>query len=476
MAVPLIVYPLVIRSQGVGSFGVWSLVLAITSVTRVTEFGLGGAITKFVASRDVKCQAREVGEVVASGLYPVAFLSPLVICLLYPLLRMILGRVVASADLELALELLPFALISLWLSLVASALQAALDGLNRIDMRAMVNVAGLIVFLLVALLSLGRFGLIGLALAQIAQAGFALGASAWALKREQPSIKWGVTSFRYRQLRSMSTYGASFQGAALLAMLVEPATKVLLSGLAGVAIVGYFELANRAALQARSLIVTANRVVVPLAAAANEDGERHLREVYLKSSSMVHTTSLVLGTGLILLIPALSFLYFSELNWQFCAIALLLSFTWAANAALSPPFFINLGSGNVHSNLKAQVIVALLNGTISVCLGLFISGTAVILGFSGSILAGSLFLITEFHRRHDMPLSTLFSADLRLCIKHSLVALAVGSAALGFFVLLPLSPVWSLLPLVLGLLPMVLGGRAALLRPMLLSKARGVEA
>ena len=46
----LILYRYLIVHLGVEQLGIWSVVLATVSATRVSELGLGGSITKFVAT------------------------------------------------------------------------------------------------------------------------------------------------------------------------------------------------------------------------------------------------------------------------------------------------------------------------------------------------------------------------------------------------------------------------------------------
>ena len=84
--------------------------------------------------------------------------------------------------LEPALELLPWALGSLWLTMIAGVYQAGLDGYQRMDLRTTLVMMSTILYLLLALAFVPAHGLMGLAWAQLVQSAVLLVATAGLLK------------------------------------------------------------------------------------------------------------------------------------------------------------------------------------------------------------------------------------------------------------------------------------------------------
>ena len=120
-------YRFLIRSIGVERLGIWSLVLATTSVITLANQGFSTSIVKFVAKYAARENAEEVAVLVQTAVISVALGIGVVSAGLYPVARGILhlcclpiggGGVCDTATGDL----------SLWINILEGVLQAGLAG------------------------------------------------------------------------------------------------------------------------------------------------------------------------------------------------------------------------------------------------------------------------------------------------------------------------------------------------------------
>ncbi|MBT9559446.1 MAG: oligosaccharide flippase family protein, partial [Myxococcales bacterium] len=240
-----VLYKFLLGTIGIALLGVWSIVLATTSIGRLSQLGFGPSIVRFVAKNVARADYDGVVTVIHSGLIFIASVTGIAILLFFPFARWALGFVVDPDVLEPALELLPWALGSLWLTMIAGVYQAGLDGYQRMDLRTTLVMASTIAYLLLCLVLVPAHGLMGLAWAQLLQSVLLLFATAGLLKLLQPTLPLLPTRFRKDTFRELMTYGLNVQAMTALNMLLDPLTKGLLAKFGGVSLVGWYEMANR---------------------------------------------------------------------------------------------------------------------------------------------------------------------------------------------------------------------------------------
>ena len=60
-------YRFLLKTIGVEQLGIWSLVLATTSITQVVNFGLSGSVVKFVAKYAARGEDRNISAVIQTA-------------------------------------------------------------------------------------------------------------------------------------------------------------------------------------------------------------------------------------------------------------------------------------------------------------------------------------------------------------------------------------------------------------------------
>lgn len=440
----LITYWLMLRTLSVAEIGLWSLVVGSTAVARLTEMGLGGGVMRFVAGDLAAGRARQAAQTIGMAGLAVTLLVGGTALAVQPLLHGYLLRI-TPGDLHVAVGvLLPAALLGIVLSATGNVILAAIDGCQRMDLRACLGVASSLVQLGMTWYVLPRWGLLGLGLVQVVQAGVLLTGGlvvmVWLLRRPLRDF----LSFERSRFREMVFYGGGLQISAIAQMLFEPMLKVLLTAYSGLTLTGYFDMANRIVMQFRSLIVAGYNGLVPHVAALSGSGKlgiEQLRAIYRDSSAILLYVVLPYFACLAAVLPLALTLWKGEFDRVFLAVALLQCGAWLLNVFNLPSYLLNVATGELRWNIIAHLATCLLGLAMGWLLGGQFGGEAVLFAGAAALVVGSLLVPRAFHRRHG-----LFWRDLvpvrRAPVLILVLASFAGSAALALW---PEAPGWGVL-------------------------------
>ena len=221
-----ILYRYLLDKLGAAQLGIWSLVFATVSVSRISELGLSGSALKFVAQYRAQNNVKKASGVIQTALISIAVFMSLILLIAYPITKWILKQIIPPNELTIALNLLPYALFSLWLTSIAGVIQSSLEGCQRFDLRAYVQMGTHILYLVLAIKLVPRYGLYGVAYAQLFQVLLLLIIN-WLLLRHLivrlPIIPlcWSLNLFR-----ETFSYGFHFQVISIAQIVYDPVTKI----------------------------------------------------------------------------------------------------------------------------------------------------------------------------------------------------------------------------------------------------------
>lgn len=399
-----ILYWFLLNTIGVEKMGVWSLVLATTAITRIGGLGLPGSVVKFVAKYIAHAEYEIVSRVIQTAVISVGLFIGLVLLAAYPLADWLLGFIVPESKIMDAISILPYALISLWIVTISSVFQAGLDGYQRIDLRNLILMGGAVLYLILCFALVPKYGLLGLAYAQVIQGASILIAGWYSLRFHLQILPVIPYKWNHRLFREMFSYGINMQIASVSNLLYDPITKALLSKFGGLAMVGYYEMASRMIYQIRSLIVSANQVLVPVIADLHERGRGAILGVYRDSYHLLFFFALILFSLIVAFTPIISELWIGHYENTFVLFSLLLAVGWFLNILNAPAYIANLGIGELRYNTLAHIIIGLLNVALGFILGSLYGGMGVIVGLVFSLAIGSSIICISFHFRHGIPL------------------------------------------------------------------------
>lgn len=419
-------YRYVIDTSGVASLGVWSLVLATTSLTRLGELGIGGSVVKYVAQYLGRNEERTASEVIQTAMLALALLFLLILPPAYVLFLYLLGFFINHDDLLLSRQLLPYALASLYLNVLISVVHSGLDGCQRIDIRKTVFMLGNFLYLGLSFVFIGRYGILGLAYSQVVQGVFVLAVSWLLLYRILSSLPLFPACFSRKLFNEIFRYGLNFQMLSIISLLIDPIIKALLSRYGGTSVLGYFEMANKMITKFRSLLVNANQVLVPVYAAAQEMRGKTGQDIYTKNMRLLMYISIPFYLFLMSMAPAISKIWIGSHVAPFFWSFVLLCFSSFAATINNPAYFATIGSGNLRLLIQGHLLGALVIVIMGIGLGTWLGYIGILIASCAGCYIGSLFIIKTFLAETDIKdAPVLVSADSRFGLLY-LAAIACG--------------------------------------------------
>jgi O-antigen/teichoic acid export membrane protein len=406
-------YRFILNTIGVEKFGIWSLVLATTSLIQVANLGLSGSVVKFVAKYIARKEDKNVSEVIQTATVSLGVIIGFVLLAGYPLIKWVLALVLSAGSISLALKILPYSLFSLWLTAITSVFQSGLDGFQRIYMRNLLTIVGSIFYALLCFIFAPKYGLIGLAYAQIINNTAILIVSWILIKRVLPVLPLFPYQWNKDIFKEIINYGVNFQIISVTTKFYDPTTKALLSKFGGLSMVGYYEMANRMVQQFRALIVSANQVLVPAIADLQEKSPERIRSVYLTNYNLLFYLALPLYTLIIISTPLISEIWIGHYERIFIIFGILLAIGNFLNTLAGPSYFANLGTGTLRWNVIGHITIGILNAGLGIILGLLFNGFGVVTAWVIALSLGSAVIYVAYHFTNRIPLIELLPRDSR---------------------------------------------------------------
>lgn len=403
--ISFLTYKIIISYLGISILGVWSVVLSIVSVSKLADFGIGDAVTRLVAIEHSKNNVTEISKI-----FSTAFISVFVIFFLFAIpiyftVLFFLARIFNANDFKIAQDFLPFTILSFGLTLLSSILQSSLDGCNKMLLRGIATVTSQLFYLGFIYFLIPVYGLIALAWAQLFQSILLLilcwSALASSVKNfPMLSLKWSKEVFK-----KTFAYGLNIQIATLVMLFFDPFTKSMLAFYGGASISGYFEIANQIVLKLRSLIVSANKSIIPFIAELSEHNYSAIKKFYLNNVKVL--LHFLIPSFLILFVFAdiINALFFHQKEYVFIQMLKILIVAWGLNTVNVPAYFINLGTGQLKNNTIAHLIIGVINLLFVSIFYNFFGIFGPFIAYCFALVVGSLYLVFFFQKKNGLGMS-----------------------------------------------------------------------
>ncbi|RME28516.1 MAG: hypothetical protein D6800_03785 [Candidatus Zixiibacteriota bacterium] len=402
-ALLLFLYRYINLELGTAALGIWSVVLAMSSASRLADFGISASVTRFVARYLALDEGKDAAKVVETALLTLLVFLVVALPLLYVPLKWILDHVFSGSNLKQAQALLPFALVSLGLAILSAVVQSGLNGIQRMDLRAGLVLAAQLIFVILAFRLIPSLGLIGLAWAQIVQGAVSLFGGWLLLGRHMIALPRLPIVWSRKHFREMLGYGVNVQAATLLVLALDPLTKALMARFGGAETAGFFEMANQIAIKVRTLIMAANQAIVPKVAQMKEKSPHLLTELSNNNYKIIFYLSPIILSLLYLSSGVLSIVLIGHIAHEFILILFILLAAWFINVFTGPAYFINLGIGRPGRNTISHAVMACVNLLLGWSFGAMFGGTGVAFAYAVALVAGSAILIIDHLRRSGTP-------------------------------------------------------------------------
>ncbi len=418
-------YRYLLNTLGAESVGIWAVVLATTSASRISELGLSGGAIKFVAAAHARGDFRKGSDVVQTASLTIGVVLAIVLIAGYPFFKWLLARIVPAVSLPDALAVLPYSLVSVWLSGTGGIIHASLDGCQRADLRASVAMVSVVVYLLFVWTLIPTYGLIGLGLAQVCQTFFIMTIS-WMLLRCQISTLPRIPfRWRFSIFKEMFRYGVNFQTISIFAIFYEPLIKAFLTKFGSLSVTAYFEMANRMVTQFRALVVSANQVLVPKIAAVHETSPEQIPQLYGYSYRVVFFLVVPLFALLVAAVPLIGFVWIGHEQSDFVFFGVVVTLGYLINILSGPAYYMNLGTGALRWNVLSHAALGLLTAILGYVFGVFWGGRGVVIGSIIALILSSMITIWGTYKDQKIPFRDLIPDDSRWLLVSACAAIII---------------------------------------------------
>lgn len=424
----LILYRFLLKTIGIEQLGIWSVVLAATSVANIANLGLSGGIVKFVAKYLAKGEEETVVNLMQTAVISMGVFIGLILIIIYPFANLLLSLVIPVANLRQAVSVFPYALFSFWIMIISSVFQAGLDGYQRIDVRSRIFIISALFNLILCFMLVPTYGLMGLAYANITQAIVVLIGSLIMLKQNLPLLPIVPYKWDRKLFKEIVGYGLNFQAISISQMFCDPTTKALLAKFGGLTMVGFYEMASRMVLQFRALLVSANQVLVPSIATLQEVNPNFVQNIYRDNYRLMLYIASPFYAVIIVMTPLISEIWIGHYEPHFVLFTILLAVNLFINTLSVPAYCSYLGIGKLKWNALGHVTTAFMNAISGFIFGYFYGGIGVVVAWIFSSLIGTIMIAVSYHYIYKISLKELFPKES--------VGVAIACLIATFFALL----------------------------------------
>lgn len=424
------------RQVGAAGIGVWSLVMAIANLVRIADLGLAAGIARFVARAGAGGETADPGRVVTAAVLVTAGLHGVLATIAYWPAAWALRMLVTPDRLPVAMEILPWALLSVSVTSIAAVVISVAIGLHRSDVKSVFAVVGGVVLVGGTALLLPVMGLHGAVIAQIGQ-GLVMSAGLWTMiRREPPLVASGRGRPAFREVfRLVRANGVPVQGTFLATLTVEPTTKAFLAAVGPIEAVGYFEMANRVVQQARAVAAAPNLSLVSTFADFDHRDRVGLTILFRRAVDLTLLIGpLVLGAA-VAGAPFLAQVWTGYAAPLFVAFLVVLSAGAVVGLMSIPAYSFAYGLGEHRWAFAGQVTATLLNVVLGGGLGLAFGSVGTVVGLAVATAVGAAVLVAPVRRRTAVRMRDVLAGPGGAVLAASIAGAAAG--LLGYWTAQP---------------------------------------
>ncbi len=281
--------PFLVRALGPSAYGLWVLVGSAVAYGGLLDFGIGAAVTKFVAEDSAQGDFDHARPLVTTALWLYIGLGLLAIALsalLAPFFPELFN--VPPEQRVLASWLVLASGTALGIALPTATASAVLQGLQRFDLANLIGILGMTVFTVttVAVVLLGG-GVLGLVLINIPVTIAMQIPAIWLVNRAAPALRFGRGRPDAKLVRRVFGFSSALVIVNLAGQIQTQTDELVIGAALPVASVTPYALARRLSALPQTLANQFVKVLMPLAARLNASPDRsQLSQVYLISTRL----------------------------------------------------------------------------------------------------------------------------------------------------------------------------------------------
>jgi O-antigen/teichoic acid export membrane protein len=391
----LFLTPFILNRIGATSYALWVLVGSVMAYGSLLDFGIAGAVTKYVAEYRAREDNHRARQLIATALvlYTIFGLAILTAsAIIAPVFPALFN--VSPSERDTAVQLVYLSGLAVGITIPATTSTAVLRGLQRFDLINLVSISGTLLSTLaivVALLMGG--GVISLVAIGIAVTVLMQIPTIWAIYRVAPELRFGFSAANREMVRTVVSFSSSLFLLNVGGRLETKTDEIVIGGFLPLAAVTPYNLARKISTLPQLLAEQFLMLIFPLASELHaENDESQLRSLYVISTRITLAVVLPLGCCLIVLAGPILSVWVGEEYAPYAYLVLLLTVASMIDTSQWPAGFVVQGMARHHFNAVVAFITGVSNlglslllvrplGLTGVALGTLIPTTVFCLGF-----------------------------------------------------------------------------------------------
>jgi O-antigen/teichoic acid export membrane protein len=387
--------PFVLRQLDPTLFGLWVLVGSVVAYGSLLDFGIAGAVTKYVAEYQAKGRLEDARSLVATAL-ALYFALGLIVTLASIAIAPVFPRLfnVSGEHSDTAVRLVILSGLGMGLAILSASTTAVLRGLQRFDL---MNLLGVLTTLLsagatVTVLLLGG-GVIGLVAVTISANLLMQIPAVWFIYRLAPELRFGLARPNRQMFRTVTSFSSSLFLSHLGGQLETKTDEIVIGAFLPVSAVTPYNLARKLSTLPQLMSEQFLSLVLPLASELHAENDRvRLRSLYIVSTRLTLATFLTTGISLVVLAGPILTIWIGAEFANYAHLVFILTLASLIDIPTWPAGFVLQGIGRHRftavmalcsgiANLALSLILVRQLGLLGVALGTLIPTTVICLGF-----------------------------------------------------------------------------------------------
>jgi O-antigen/teichoic acid export membrane protein len=417
-------YKFLLNSIGIELLGVWSVVLSTSSIASLANAGVITSVVRFAAIYVGDADKTKLHRLTFTATVIMVVLFVFICAVLYPFAGYILHKIIDAKYIGNAMAILPFSILCFIVNAVGGVYASILDGTQKNYIRNIIFSTSSVLLLVLSILLVNKFGFKGLAYAQLVQSIYSLSICLLvvAQRLQYNPFKWNWDKTIFKDIYA---YSIKFQFISFASMLNEPLTKGLLAKYGGLAITGYYEMANRLLMQLKGVVANAYQSLIPVIISLAKDKQASVSAFYSKTFYLVCFISLS-GVGMLALAAGIiSNVWIGHYETIFVTVLQLLGISFFINLLNIPAYFTFMSVGNLNTLIVSHIIMAVVNALLGIILGYYFSGIGIIIAIIIATAAGSLYTILVYQQQNKIGFTSLIDSNLKIAFSVLSVLLVV---------------------------------------------------
>lgn len=364
--------------------GLWALLQGIMLISRLSDVGSSGNITRLVAIAHVSGAGVRLTNFIAVGfIVSVAPILILGLAVMIPTYYYVEATNHIDVSNTQLIELIGCSVSFGVFSAVGAILSGCLDGMGLMALRGYLSCVANILFVACGYVFIKRFGAFGLGLAYVCLALTMIALLSFGLLLAHTNKNFDSKTISLSELLHQSVgFNASFFMIGVCRLLLDPACKILIGAYSGLEAVAIFDLANKITTQARILYSSPLQSLLPVVSRETSEVNALLQTRLLRWNETVVRWPLYTMSAVVLISGWLSLFSFKKVDTSFMFEVAVLGFANAITTFGLVGYYIEVGSGKLKQLLAVHIKMATLNICLGIILGYMFGAAGVTLGYS----------------------------------------------------------------------------------------------